>query len=316
MAFISRHFYINTVFILLILGAGYYYRDRIEQFSYFVMAQYAPCKYPITYSIGEFDTKFAISEKDFKDTLAKAEKVWEGALGRELFEYDTEGKARSMKINLIYDDRQQATDKMKELGIVIGTDRKSYDKLKAQYDAMQSSYNTSKAALEKKVADYQARKEAYDKEVSYWNSRGGAPKAKYAELEAERKALNEEANLINQMQAALKEKVDSLNALGTEVNKLARSLNINVDTYNDTGGRGEEFSEGEYIKSGISQTINIYQFDSKTKLLRVLSHELGHSLGLEHVEDEKAIMYRLNQSTNEKASAADIAALKALCGVR
>ena len=126
--------------------------------------------------------------------------------------------------------------------------------------------------------------------------------------------MNKEASTINQAQNTLSGGMEIINALGAEVNKLARNLNLQVETFNDIGGNGEEFDEGEYADNGAGKMINVYQFDSWSKLLRVLAHELGHARGLPHVEDPASIMYRLNQSTNEKLTASDMAALKKLCG--
>ncbi|HCY17892.1 TPA: hypothetical protein DHT42_01705, partial [Candidatus Nomurabacteria bacterium] len=61
--------------------------------------------------------------------------------------------------------------------------------------------------------------------------------------------------------------------------------------------------------------IDIYQFDNKGKLARVLTHEFGHALELEHLENSKAVMYRLNNGVNEKLTIDDILALKKRCNL-
>ena len=78
----------------------------------------APCVEPIHYNLGTFDIQFNISKNYFEGALTDAETIWEKPLGKELFVYTPTDSSRDvLKINLIYDYRQQATSKLASLGI-------------------------------------------------------------------------------------------------------------------------------------------------------------------------------------------------------
>ena len=101
------------------------------------------------------------------------------------------------------------------------------------------------------------------------------------------------------------------------INRLIRELNLTVGDYNAIGAKTSgEFQEGQYVRDAAGQKINIHQFDDRPALVRVLAHELGHALGIDHLDNPEAIMYRLNESGNEKITADDIAVLKAVCQMK
>lgn len=270
-----------------------------------------PCTEPILYSIKKFDDRFGISESQFKRDIAAAANIWNAALNKTLFIYDDSGE---LEINLIYDYRQRATVQLNKIDDVISDNRASYDALKAKYDALSIQYTQEKASLQMKINSYGQKLASYNERVAYWNDRGGAPRNEYEKLQSEKQSLNADMALLDQERSAFNELVNSLNSLTPELNRLVKILNLNVKAYNTVGAStGEQFSEGEYTEDVSGTRISIYQFKNEAQLIRVLEHELGHALGLGHVEDPKAIMYYLNQGTNEKLTNADISELNMVC---
>jgi hypothetical protein len=307
--------FIKIFIPLVILGALVY------QFREILVARFlppVPCSQPIPYMLGNFDTKFGISKSYFLSALADAENIWEKPFGKQLFSYAPGDSAPDvLKINLIYDYRQQATGKLDSLGIVVKDDKASYDALKAKFTALRTQYDAGKTSFNAQVEAFNQKQKTYQDAVKYWNAKGGAPQDEYDKLQAEKSLLDAESKQLESAQANINNMADEINALVVVINRLANTLNLSVEQYNSVNGaRGESFEEGVYSSDGLNRQIDIYEFSSRDKLVRVLAHELGHALGLEHVSDPKAIMYKLNQGNNETLTGADIEELKALCSSR
>jgi Matrixin len=278
------------------------------------ISQPQPCEKPITYSVANLDPRFGLTNAELLNDMQQAEKIWESPINRQLFEYSPTG---DLKINFVYDYRQKATDAMRKIGIVIEDSRSSYDALKARHDLLVSSYNKEKARIEALIATFNADEGAYEKDVNYWNSRGGAPKAEYNRLEQKKIDLEKQVTTINQAENSLNETVDTINSSVIVLNKLIATLNLQVNTYNEVGSTtGRQFNEGEYVSNASGTIINVFQFNDAKELLEVLAHELGHALGMEHLDNPEAIMYYLNEGNNEKLTADDLAALKKACGIK
>jgi len=279
------------------------------------------------YSLGTFDTQFGISKTAFLKDANAAAQIWGMPFHRVSFVYadaisTTTGKSyRStakniLQINLRYDYRQDATNKMSDIGSTISTGNAAYNALKLNYNSLVTTYTSQKAQLTALVAQYDSQKATYEQQVQYWNSRKGAPSEQYAALEQERQALNAQVGAINQAQSALNTLGDTINSVVAELNSTAKSLNLNVAAYNTVGATtGSQFEEGEFIQDSTGRRVNIYQYNDEDKLVRVLAHEFGHALGLDHVQDPEAIMYALNEGAGGKLTADDTTELTKVCGI-
>ncbi len=304
------------IFFGVIIG-GLYYAG--VQFGYF---RPAPCTEPIFYKIAQFDERFGIREADFKSAIEQAIAIWEKPIGKDLFHENVASDEQSgalLAVNLIYDDRQAATIEGKETQSAINSTKQTAENISKDIASLKSQYQTQKAQYESALQSYENAARAYDQRVEYWNAKGGAPRNEYESLNRERTALQNQ-------QASLNEKKDALIALNARINSLidhynslVRTTNVQVAEYNNSGYVGREFDEGVYIyeRRGLREVreIDIYEFSDRAKLVRVLAHEFGHALGLDHNENPKSIMYRLNTSANITLTAEDVASLKQVCGV-
>lgn len=298
---------LNTLSVF-ILGAAFvvwYYPELLTPRA---------CAKPIAYTIGTFDNRFGLSQKDFLSALSEAETIWEKPIAKELFSYAPEGG--ELPVSLIYDYRQETTKTLSGLENTVEKDEATYDSIESRYLNLKAEYNSAKSVYDALVEAFDEKNDAYQRQVESWNRGKRTSKEQFDQLEAARAALEIEVRELKVLEARLNEMVREINSLVGTLNRLAKSLNLSVETYNTVGAsRGESFTGGIYYNADGEEGIDIYEFSSREKLVRVLAHELGHTLGLEHIDDQEAMMYYLNEGDAKVLAQTDLAALQTLCGI-
>ena len=272
---------------------------------------YQPCQQPITYRIGALDPRFHLSTPQALMALKRAEQIWETPTGRDLFLYSPTG---DVVVDLLYDHRQANTDKLKTLGIAVDGSRESYDALNAKYRSLKATYTKNKQVFDSLNSQLQTMQDQYDHDLAIWNAGDRRSRTTYDHLKQIESTLTALRAKTLTAQKTLNNSVATFNSVVDVLNTLATHLNLAVAQYNTLGAQqDQEFNEGLYESSEQGQRITIYEFQNQLQLTRVLAHELGHALGLDHSDAPADIMYRLNESKNEKLTANDIAAVNKVC---
>lgn len=270
-----------------------------------------PCQEPLTYRLGRIDERFGLTRSEFSSAVRKAAAIWGKPLSRELFREDSKG---IIEISLIYDYRQEAADKLKQINDRMAGTKDTYESMKMRYESLKSEYEQKRITLESDLQAYNARINAYNAEIESWNRQGGAPETQHSRLTSWKNELDSVCESFNIRQVEAKRLADEINSMALVTNEIAARQNLDVNHYRDVGSRlAGEFQEGFFESKKGKQSITIYHFDNEAKLVRLLVHELGHALRLNHSNHPNAVMYRVNQFDAAELTADDIAALKARC---
>lgn len=262
--------------VAILFGGGYFY-----------YVANAVCPAPLAYSVGEIDPSFGLSLDDVRLALSDAENVWEDAVGQNLFIYDADA---AFTVNFIYDERQEITDAEGNFKEKLNQTESVSDAISQTYAELVSNYNDLQIVYSDNVEQYEKKLATYNTKVQGYNDEGGATKEVYEVLQGQKAVLDAEQNSLNDLSDQLNDLVRQINAIGEQGNVLVDTYNKGVAEYNHTFGESREFTQGTYSSD---KRIDIYSYADASELRLVLAHEFGHALSLDHVADEKSVMYFL-----------------------
>jgi hypothetical protein len=267
-----------------------------------------PCDSPRGYRIGFVDSRFGVSEPELILALREAETLWEEAVGKDLFVFDS--KAR-MPINLVYDERQATSQRNRVLESDIAETGESADAIKREFEALKRRHEAAQMEYESMRASFEAEQKAYNEKIAYWNGRGGAPRNEYQKLESDKSRLESSYAALESKRKEVNGLVAEINAKIAKYNFLVREVNAAVDIINESADK--EFEQGEFRRENGDERVEIYAFTDRGDLVRVLAHEFGHVLDSDHNSNQESIMYYLNTSENMEPTTEDVAGVKESC---
>lgn len=275
-------------------------------------AEPAPvCQAPIKFRIGAIDPRFGIGREDFRRDVEEAARLWEGAAGRSLFSYDEKG---TLEINLVYDSRQEATQKLIAVRASIVEKMEQIDAIKSKLAPLQAKFRNLDQSYSAQAAAYRQVLDDHNRTVSQFNQTGGVSEGEYQRLWSENLGLRKQGEVLeaqkqelNRVTADMNELVRTHNALLARASAEAEALSASSDS---------KFEEGRYVRMGGDQKIEIYQYHSEAGLKVVLSHELGHALGIKHNANPSSIMSALIHTEQLALTADDMTGLGSACPLR
>ncbi len=266
------------------------------------------CGKPISLTIGQIDEQFNIDSETLRNAVEEAANEWNIATGEPLFVVRGDG---AVTVNLLFDGRQDSINQL-------AAEEREISAVSEALKVRIQRHDAAVREIESAAASWNRETELHNKRVERMNARSATPvesSSDYAALQAERQEITATSGRLHEAQRSLMLERDRVNQDAIVLKQEGEALNARIRSVQERFPPSV-VTEGEHRRGPSVNEINIYTFHNLQEFHVVLLHELGHTLGLPHTEEQPTIMHPLIEhgSGPYHLTSSDVQAALNLCG--
>lgn len=274
------------------------------------------CEVPVTLHLASVDPRFRLEREAVQAALDAAVSMWDEQTPERLFR---QREGEGMPVRLVFDERQAGAQTRDRARAELERLQRRIAEREERLDHRHSALAADAAGYQRHLEDVQARQRDYERAVAAWNAGRMEHSAGNRErLERQRRALDSARTDLEQRRRTLERRRDELNREIRELEGEIDAFNARVAELNREVTALGAFDMALYEQQGARRSISVFKASDADELRLTLAHELGHALGIEHVDDPAAVMHAILGEANagrRDLSDADRRALAAACGV-
>lgn len=256
-----------------------------------------PCFEPVTWRIGTIDPRYDIERETLMQIMFEINKLWAEAAGTDVLAYSDSG---DVAVNLIYSEDQQYTENEQRMSERINEMRKEYFSMRMNYQQKSRDFQQKLGEYNRLFSEYADNVEKYNRILSRLTSAGAVSRNEDEQLKDLKKEMEFLERELDPLEIEVNEEDEELTHLSKELNAYADEINEVIYQYKNRFSLFKTFHQAIYIHVADQKKINVYQFENPDKLRLVMAHEVGHALGLSHVDNPKAVMHFRMMQQNER----------------